>query len=127
MNLDLDLYPANTAFVTLTMSTHINSNSFPGDYDPYMAVFMQNQIASSMDNQDARDRLVMADRLIRFGVQAQKMRRLGTMSWWDIDDDLSSNSRIIPATAEYQASNSTSAKTATSRRKKRYRLGIDSA
>ena len=127
VDLDTDLYPPDTAFITVTMSPPGLAYSAPGDYDPFMAVFLQQQISDALAHSNPMDmhpmeHMELADRLIRFGVQAQKMHRLGHVAWWDLPSALLLNaSETSPALVEGQGNNSTATKIATSRRKKRHR------
>ena len=131
VNLDTDLYPPDTAFITVTMSPPGLAYSAPGDYDPFMAVFLQQQITdvlghSNPMNLSPMEHMELADRLIRLGIQAQNMRRLGNVAWWDLPDSLSMNaSGTSPALGKGQGNGSASTNTATSRRKKRHKSRPD--
>lgn len=86
-DLDVKHYPQSTAFVTLTISKHSALYSFPGDYDPQMAVFLQRKLADTLGRVPLHSQVVIADRIVRFAVKAQSMQRLETEAWWD-DMDL---------------------------------------
>ena len=82
-NLDAAEYPDDTAFVTLTMASSPRVHWFPGDNDPFMAEFLQNVAQNAMRMHGPLESMVFADRVIKYGEQAQHMSRLGTVSWWD--------------------------------------------
>jgi len=113
-------YPDSTAFITVTMSSP-DIRTSAGDYDPMMALFLQRT------EEDASRRippslqfetLEIADRIIRYGVQAGRMKRLGTLAWWDKSLLQGGMTGISKSILEEDSNNVTEAKVRTSRRKR---------
>ena len=82
-NLDAPEYPDSAAFVTVTMSSQAGANSFPGDYDPAMAVFLRQNLADVLSRTQPSLRGEIEDRIVRYTVQGARMHRLGQIAWWD--------------------------------------------
>lgn len=114
-------YPDSTAFITVTMSSP-DIRTSAGDYDPVMALFLQRteEEASRRISPSLHfGSLEIADRIIRYGVQAGRMKRLGTLAWWN-ELLLQGDSKGIPnRILEEYSSNITAARVRTSRRKGR--------
>ncbi|MCJ1452444.1 hypothetical protein MMC28_002787 [Mycoblastus sanguinarius] len=83
MNLDTAPYPPSTAFITVTLSDHAHSFVSPGDYDPMMATVLQRAEIDVIEHVSPAFHSTIADRVIRFAVQATRMQRLGEIPWWD--------------------------------------------
>ena len=120
-DLDAPAYPDSAAFITLTMSSPIHAHSFPGDYDPIMATFLQRVEGWALDRMtNPLQQAEIADRSVRFTVQAQRMKRLGTVSWWSDFE----NGNIPPLGNQLsvtQHSNGTTRNISTSRRLRKLR------
>ena len=120
-DLDAPSYPESAAFITLSMSSANHAHSFPGDYDPIMATFLQRAESLALERVTTPlQQAEIADRSIRYTVQAHRMKRLGTVSWWSDFQD-----RNMPVLGNQlstaQRSNGTTRNTATSRRQRRLR------
>lgn len=82
-NIDSLNYPDSTAFLTLTMSNHQTAHTFPGDYDPQFASFLQKEEADALGRVEPPYHAVIADRIMKFSLAQSRMRRLGTeVPWW---------------------------------------------
>ena len=82
-NIDDTPYPDSTAFLTLTLSTLQTSHSFPGDYDPQLALFLQEAEADALRRVEPRYHAVIVDRIVKFAQVRSRMRRLETeVPWW---------------------------------------------
>lgn len=115
-DIDASIYPDSTAFLTLTVSDHANSHTFPGDFDPQMALFLQKAETDALSRVQPPYHVEIADRMVKFSVAALHMRRLETeVPWWGAW--LVQGNRT--ATASVQLANVTTETEATARRRKR--------
>jgi len=110
-DLDAAEYPDNTAVVTVMMSTP-RAATFTGDYDPQMAIFLQQIEIAALGRVEPRFHAEIADRIIRYGVQAQRMRRLGHTAWWADPDDEDGVNRNGTGTIILRLANATALNTA---------------
>ena len=106
-DLDAPDYPDNTVFLTVTLSRPARVALLPGDYDPQMALFLKQAEGVALDQVDPPSQLVIADRIVRYTVQLQRMRRLGQVAWW-ADDYLERNSNNTDTLVLQRPSNSSS-------------------
>lgn len=84
-DLDAARYPESTAFITVTMSSpdkQISAGS-AGDYDPQMALFLQDIEMRTLDKVPPIHQSEIAIRSFRYSIQAKRMQRLGKLAWWD--------------------------------------------
>lgn len=117
-NIDASIYPDSTAFLTVTVSNHETSHAFPGDYDPQLAVFLRKAAANALGRVAPAYHLVIADRVVKFGIAMSRMRRLETeVPWWG--GWLVQGKR--PGTANVQLANVTIKGPATAHRRKKVR------
>jgi len=115
-DLDAPAYPDSTAFITVTVSSPQQAHFFPGDYDPAMAHFLRQVEANALNTVAASQHFIIADRLIRYTVQATRMTRLGKVAWWDdgrlhgnrtdisnlLSDDQPASSRVLNAVKSHR-------------------------
>jgi hypothetical protein len=116
-------YPDSTAFITVTMSSP-DIRTSAGDYDPAMALFLQRteeEASRRIPLSLPFPRLEIAHRTISYGIQARRMRRLGTLAWWDVLPVQEDTIGMSHRTTDMGSSNVTAAKVRTSRRDKRFR------
>ena len=83
VDIDIPEYPASTAFLTVTMSSPQHAHSFPGDYDPVMARVLCQAESKALHTVSPQFHLEIADRAVRYSVQAACMSRLGNVAWWE--------------------------------------------
>lgn len=115
-DLDARIYPDSTAFLTLTVSNHENSHTFPGDFDPQLAFFLLKTETDALSRVQPPYDLEMAHRIAKFSIAGSRMRRLGTeVPWWGAW--LVQGNRT--GTANVQLANITTEGEATARRRKR--------
>ena len=82
-NINDPIYPDSTAFLTVTVSNHQNSHTFPGDYDPQLASFLQKVEGDALSRVESRYQPEIVDRIMKFAIAKSRMRRLGTeVPWW---------------------------------------------
>lgn len=86
-NLDAPQYPDDTAFITVTLSTPAHAHSFPGDYDPQMAIFLRQAEIAALNRVEPSAHEEIADRIFRYAKQAGLMRRVGHVAWWADPED----------------------------------------
>ncbi|KAK4696686.1 hypothetical protein P7C71_g1274, partial [Lecanoromycetidae sp. Uapishka_2] len=86
-NLDAPEYPDNTAFITVTLSTPAHAHSFPGDYDPQMAEFLQQVEIAALSTVEWPGHNVIAERILRYDMQADRMQRFSHYAWWSDPED----------------------------------------
>ncbi|CAD6593131.1 MAG: hypothetical protein ASARMPRED_007079 [Alectoria sarmentosa] len=117
-DIDAPIYPDSTAFLTVMVSDYQNAHSFPGDYDPVLALFLRQadmDVLSRFQQPYCRE---IAHRVLKFAVAASRMSRLGTdVPWWR--GWVVSGNRT--GTASVQLANMTTEEAATARRRKRVR------
>lgn len=121
-DLDAPAYPNSAAFITLTMSSPQHAHTYPGDYDPIVAKFLQRVETHALERSASPFvKAEITDRIVRYMFQAQRMRRLGTVSWWSYlgngNATLFHNQLQVP-----QRVNGTTVDAATSRRRKRSQI-----
>ena len=115
-DIDAPTYPDSTAFLTLTVSNEQNTHTFPGDYDPEMAFFLQKAEGVALSRVHPSYHVEIADRIVKFAIARSRMRRLKTeVPWWG--GWLVSGNRT--ATANFQLANMNTDGVATGRRRKR--------
>lgn len=116
-NVDAHIYPDSTAFITLLVSNHQNAHTFPGDYDPELALFLQKAEIDVLSRVQPSYYVEIANRAVKFAFARTRMRRLGSeVPWWGAW--LYQGNRT--ATANLQLANVTSEVVATARRRKRF-------
>lgn len=108
-DLDVARYPDSTAFITVTMSSPDKQTlaGSAGDYDPQMALFLQDVEMRTLDKVPPMHQSEIAIRSFRYSIQAKRMQRLGKVPWWDhplgqmngVNRTLEEQSRYATATA----------------------------
>ena len=115
-NINDPIYPDSTAFLTVMVSNHQNSHTFPGDYDPELAFFLQQAEGDAFRRVEPRYQPEIAERTRKFAIAKNRMRRLGTeVPWWG--GWLVQGNKT--GTANIQLSNMTTEVVGTARRRKR--------
>jgi len=116
-------YPDSTAFITVTMSSP-DIRTTAGNYDPGMALFFQRVEENALGRIPQPlilEQIEIADRVVRYAVQAKRMQRLGKLAWWDESPLQGGTTEISDRVTKEQLSNVTAAESGTSRRTKRSR------
>ena len=121
-DVELPNYPASSAFITLAMSSPDYVHSLPGDFDPVMAKFLQQAEFNALGTLPPTKHAEIAIRALNYGVQAQRMRRLGDVAWWDERSNSGDQAGILRQPLDSSLNNGTSANTMTSRRKRKFNL-----
>lgn len=116
-DIDSQNYPASTAFLTLMLSDHEQSATFPGDYDPQLAKVLRQAEIDAWAEAGPRQRPVLQDRIQKFTRSEMNMRRLATdVPWWHGWDPLQGNRT---AATNVQRVKTTTESAATARRRRR--------
>ena len=82
-DLDAHPYPSTTAFITVLVGTPDTAFSCPGDYDPYLACFLQQTELAALNEVEPQYKEVIRARVLWYTAQAARMRRLGNVPWWE--------------------------------------------
>ena len=110
-------YPDSAAFLTLMLSNHEQSGTFPGDYDPQLARVLRQAEIDAWGQAGPRQRPVFQERIQMFTRSEMNMRRLGTdIPWWHGWESLQGNQT---AATSVQRVNMTTESVATARRRRR--------
>ena len=110
-------YPDSAAFLTLMLSDHEQSATFPGDYDPQLAKVLRQAEIDAWARAGPRQRPVFQERIQMFTRSEMNMRRLGTdIPWWHGWESLQGNRT---AATNVQRVNTTTESVATARRRRR--------
>ena len=110
-------YPASAAFLTLMLSGHEESASFPGDYDPQLAKVLRQAEIDAWAQAGPRQRPVLQERIQKFTRSEMNMRRLGTdVPWWHGWESLHGNQTAV---TNFQRMNMTTENLTTARRRRR--------
>lgn len=120
-DLDAPVYPDNTAFLTVTMSSLARIHTLPGDHDPYMAQFLQQVATNAMRTRGSPHAGIFAERILRYAVQTQRMSRLGTIAWWEDMPLRGNQTERLRRPSNGPPANGTATQVSTSRRRKRSR------
>ena len=115
-DIDEQPYPESTAFLTLMISDHEQSGTFPGDFDPQVAIVLRQAVVNAWTRAAPDHRSILAERIERFRKSELNMRRLGIeVAWWE-GWQLQGNRTAV---TNLQLANITSENVATARRRKR--------
>ena len=110
-------YPDSAAFLTLMVSSHEQSATFPGDYDPQLARVLRQAEIDAWAQAGPRQRPIFQERIQMFTRSEMNMRRLGTdIPWWHGWESLQGNQT---AATSVQRVNTTTEIVATARRRRR--------
>ena len=111
-------YPDSAAFLTLMLSNHEESATFPGDYDPHLAKVLRQAEIDAWAEAGPRQRPILQQRIQMFTRSEMNMRRLGTViPWWHGWEDSLQGNRT--AVTNVQRVNTTTESVATARRRRR--------
>lgn len=116
-DIEAELYPDNTAFLTATVSSINSLHASPGDYDPQMPRFLwKTELDVFHRMVEPYQREVIAGRILLFK-RAEKRMRSGEpeMAWWE-EWALQGNRTVV---SNLQLSNVTTKSATTARRRKR--------
>ena len=118
-SLDVPEYPISAAFITLSMTSLAEAHSYPGDHDPVIARVLAQAETNVLETVPQQYHLEIADRVVRYTVQSQRMSRLGRLAWWNDEYNDANSSSILNLPA--QSMNESASDSSTSRRKRKAR------
>ena len=115
-DIDDQIYPDSAAFLTLMLSNHQQSATFPGDYDPQLARVLRLAEIDAWSVAGPGQRPVLRERIQKFTRSEMNMRRLGTdVPWWHGWDALQGNRTVV---TNAQRVNTPTESVATARRRR---------